>query len=149
MSTCRGAAAPHLPCTHGDACDWDGLPDVYEVTPEELLRFLGRATDGSDVTKEEVAAFLRAGHDAKTEARVLGWLSRVGKRARRLVNREEPKAEVLVRPAPRGRVTGWSMACDVCQLVAPVLAPSKRAAELAAIGHLRSDHESVGSVIVG
>lgn len=124
------------------------MSDLEEVTPEELLRYIGRATDGSDVTKDEVAAFLRAGHDTKTEGRVLRWLSRVGKNARKALKLEEPQAEVLVRPAHRGRITGYSMACLGCGLVAPRLAPSKRLAELAAVGHLRTDHDSVGHIEV-
>lgn len=120
--------------------------DLEEVTPEELLGVIGRATDGSDVTKEEVAAFLRAGHDRKTEARVLAWLARTAKQARKALNLGEPEAEVLVRPAHRGRVTAYSLACLGCGLVAPKLAPSKRHAELAAVGHLRTDHESVGRI---
>lgn len=121
--------------------------DVLEdVTPDELLRYIGRATDGSDVTAEEVAAFLRQGHGQKTERRVLGWLSRVAKNARELVGQKEAEAEVLVRPANRGRVTGWSLACLGCGLVASQLAASKRLAELAAVGHLRMEHHSVGTV---
>lgn len=123
-------------------------PTLEEVTPAELLHYIGRATDGSDVSKEEVAEFLRAGHDAKTEARVLGWLSRVAKKARKAVGQSEPTAEVLVRTAHRGRVTGFSLACLGCGLVAPKLAGSKRAGQLAAIGHLRTDHDSVGTIEV-
>lgn len=119
-----------------------------EVTPEELLGYIGRATDGSDVTKEEVAAFLRAGHDARTEARFLGWLSRVAKKAKQALGHDDPTAEVLVRTAHRGRVTGFSLACLGCGMVAPRLAGSKRAAQLAAIGHLRTDHDSVGRIEV-
>ncbi len=122
-------------------------PPLDEVSPEELLRYIGRATDGSDVSKEEVAAFLRAGHGARTEARVMGWLSRVAKKAKRAMA-TETKAEVLVRTAHRGRVTGYSLACLGCGLVAPRLAGSKRAAQLAAIGHLRTDHDSVGRIEV-
>lgn len=124
------------------------MVDVLEdVTPEELLAFIGRATDGSDVTPEEVSAFLSAGHDEATERRVLGWLARIGKRARRAMGRREAEALVLVRPAHRGRVTGFSLACT-CGVVASKLASSRRAGELAAIGHLRADHASIGSVQV-
>lgn len=122
--------------------------DLEEVSPEELLDLLGRPTDGSDVTADEIAAFLAAGHDRKTEGRVLLYLSGVMKRARRAVLAAEPEAEVLVRPAPRGRVTGWSLACLGCGLVAARLAPTKRAGELAAVGHLRTDHESIGTIRV-
>lgn len=123
--------------------------DVLEdLTPEELLRYIGRATDGSDVTKDEVAEFLRAGHDRKTEARVLGWLSRVAKRAKKALLVGEPDAEVVVRAAHRGRVTGFSLVCVGCGTVADKLASSRRSAELAAVGHLRTDHDSVGSIRV-
>lgn len=123
----------------------DALDDV---TPEELLRYIGRATDGSDVTTEEVGAFLSAGHSAKTQKRMLAWLAKTMKRAALLVSAGEPEAEVVVATAHRGRVTGYSMACLGCGLVAPRLASSKRFAQLAAIGHLREDHESVGRIDV-
>lgn len=122
--------------------------ELDEVSPAELLDLLGRATDGSDITAEEVAAFLAAGHDAKTERRVLAFLSKVAKNARRLVSAGEPEAEVLVRNAGRGRVTGWSLVCLGCGLVGEKLAASKRLGKLAAIGHLRVDHESVGRITV-
>ena len=122
--------------------------ELEEVTPEELLRYIGRATDGSDVTTDEVAAFLGARHSAKVERRVLAWLSKTMKKASALVKAGEPEAEVVVAPAHRGRVTGYSMACLGCGLVAPKLAPSKRFAQLAAIGHLRVDHDSVGHIEV-
>lgn len=123
-------------------------PPLDDVTPEELLNYIGRATDGSDVTAEEVAAFLRAGHNQKTEARVLGWLSRVAKRAKKAFGAGETVAQVIVRPAHRGRITGWSLVCLDCDLVASKLAFSKRAAELAAVGHVRADHRSVGHITV-
>jgi hypothetical protein len=144
----------HVPKTDGDGrlgcarCGDTLEPDVEELSPSELLTYIGRATDGSDVTKDEVAAFLRAGHDAKTEARVLGWLSRVAKKARKAVGAGDVEAEVIVRAAHRGRVTGFSLVCLGCGLVAPRLAPSKKAAKLAAIGHLRTDHDSVGRIEV-
>lgn len=117
-----------------------------EVTPEELLDLLGRATDGSDVTTEEVAAFLASKAPEKTKARVLAYLSRVRKKVAKLALAGEPDAEVIVRQAHRGRVTGWSMACLGCGLVAPRLAPSKRLASVGALGHLRTDHDGIGTV---
>jgi len=119
-----------------------------DLSPAELLEFIGRESDGSDVTKEEIAEFLRQGHDRKTEARFMGWLTRARRRAKEAFVGREPDAEVVVRPAPRGRVTGWSMVCLGCGLVAPQLAGSKRLGELAAVGHLRTDHRSVGTVRV-
>lgn len=120
--------------------------DEEEVSPAELLDLIGRATDGSDVTPAEVAEFLAAGHDARTERRVLAWLAKVGKRARKLVAVDEPDAEVVIAPAHRGRITGYSLRCEGCDLVAPKLASSRRMAQLAAIGHLRSDHDSIGTI---
>jgi hypothetical protein len=62
---------------------------------------------------------------------------------------EAPTVRVEVRPAHRGRVTGFSLACRGCGMVAPRLAPSKAAARLAAAGHLRSDHDGAGEIHLG
>lgn len=121
---------------------------IAEVTPAEMLDLIGRATDGSDVTAEEIAAFLAAGHSPAKQRRVLRWVSESMKRARKALGQGDPVPEVWVRPAHRGRVTGYSLVCLGCGLVASKLAPSKRSAELAAVGHLRADHESVGHIDV-
>ena len=119
--------------------------NLDEVTPEELLDLLGRPTDGGDVTAEEIAAFLAAGHDEPTKRRVLGWLSKVGKKVRAAANREATVEEVTVYPVHTGRVTGYEMRCS-CGLKSKRLAASKRLAGLAGVGHLRADHDSVGRV---
>lgn len=121
---------------------------VDDVTPAELLGYIGRATDGSDVTAEEIAAFLAAGHDEKTQNRVLRWVSKVARKAKELAAGGEVEHVVTIRTATRGRVTGFSMACS-CGVAASRLAASKRLAGLAAAGHLRLDHESVGRIEYG
>lgn len=62
---------------------------------------------------------------------------------------DAPPVRVVVRPAHRGRVTGFSLACRGCGMVAPRLAPSKTAARLAAAGHLRADHDGEGEIDLG
>lgn len=120
--------------------------DVLDVTPAELLDLLGRPTNGSDVTADEVSAFLAAGHDDATTRRVLDYLSRVGKKVKRAVLAGEPIPEVTVMAAHRGRITGFALVCS-CGLVASKLAGSRRLADLAAVGHLRADHDSVGRIV--
>lgn len=123
--------------------------EVADVSPTELLDLLGRETDGSDVTVEELEALLRSPHvSTSTKSRVVGYVARLKKRAARALGQGDPKAEVLVRPAHRGRITGYSMACLGCGLVAQRLAPTKRLGELGAIGHLRTDHDGAGVVDV-
>jgi hypothetical protein len=39
MSTCRGAAAPHEDCPHGDRCDWEPSDAAKVLT---TLAMLGR-----------------------------------------------------------------------------------------------------------
>ena len=123
-------------------------PVPEEVSPAELLALIGRETDGSDVTDEELAALLAAGHDEVTTARVAAWVARARKKAKKVLGLGDVPAEVLVRPAHRGRVTGYSLTCLGCGLVAPRLAASKRLGALAAAGHLRADHDGAGEIAV-
>lgn len=37
MSTCRGAAAPHDNCPHGENCDWDPNPSSQVAPPPKPL----------------------------------------------------------------------------------------------------------------
>jgi hypothetical protein len=54
---------------------------------------------------------------------------------------------VYVWPAPRGRVTGHAVGCAE-HGVMPFLAPSKRAAHLAAARHIINAHGSAGTIVL-
>lgn len=62
------------------------------------------------------------------------------------MNRPSPLI-VRVRRENRGRVTGWSVACDD-HGVMPVLAPGKSAALLAAGRHVEAEHDGNGQVVL-
>lgn len=55
------------------------------------------------------------------------------------------KVTVKVRPATRGRATGWSMTCPAHGPM-PVLLPSRQAGIDAGLEHLELDHDGVGTV---
>jgi hypothetical protein len=59
--------------------------------------------------------------------------------------REHDGVIVVVRQAPRGRVTGWSVACPDHGAM-PLLAPCRKAAILAADRHVRSEHGGLGQI---
>lgn len=83
--------------------------------------------EAEDATERALASAARA-------SRFLGAASRL-----------PPKVTVTVRPAPRGRATGWSLDCPDHGPM-PVLAPGRRAALEAAREHLELDHGNRGTI---
>lgn len=55
-------------------------------------------------------------------------------------------ATVLFGEAPRGRVTGWAVACSQHGAM-PVLAPSRGQARAAAVTHVEAEHGGSGQVV--
>lgn len=82
--------------------------------------------------------------DASLEDRALASAARVAAGMTLAKTRAE-KVVLKVRPAPRGRASGWSMVCPHHGPM-PVLAPSKAAAIEAAREHLELDHGKRGTI---
>lgn len=76
--------------------------------------------------------------------RALASAARVAAGLTEAKRRAEP-VTVKVRPAPRGRSTGWSLDCPHHGAM-PVLAPGRRAAIEAAREHLELDHGNRGTI---
>lgn len=119
-----------------------------DLTPEQLLDLIGRPSTGADITSEEVAAFLAAGHDRKTERSFLKWVSRVSKKVREKAGQGEPLAEVTIHAPRGGRVTKWAGKCEACPKVGAQWAErTKRESELHGIAHIREQHDNAGRLL--
>lgn len=84
--------------------------------------------------------------DAGLEERALASAARVAAGMHAAKTRAE-KVVLKVRPATRGRATGWSLDCPHHGPM-PVLAPSRAAAIEAAREHLELDHGKRGTIDV-
>lgn len=63
-----------------------------------------------------------------------------------MLARAEAKVSIVIRPAPVGRVTGWSVACPDHGAL-EVLAPGLAAAENVAVEHGREEHRGRFEVV--
>lgn len=143
--------APPLKVADAPGEVYRSWPADLEVTTEALDSFAvvldARGTFLRHPNLEELAAALedQGKPELSDGERALASAARAAAYLGNVRRKAVEKVTVKVRPATRGRATGWSMTCPSHGPM-PVLLPSKDAGIEAGLEHLELDHDGVGTV---
>jgi hypothetical protein len=111
------------------------------ATDDELARLNGPRKNGKRSLLEDLGRRFE-GRKVRTPGRALAEIEKL-----ETADVEELGDPVYVWPEARGRVTGHAVGCEAHGIM-PFLAPSKRAAHLAAARHVVNAHGRKGTVVL-